>query len=123
MQIKIYVKNKDMKKVNEHLKKFLAKHLEEKNRIELKKISNIDKLNHALIDENYKRIVIFYIDNNLLNGALIHIAELLTNGVEIRIIFKYGHHGNIICVNHKEIMDFIKEDEELSNEAVNRFYQ
>jgi len=122
MQIKIYVKNKDIERVNKHLKKFLAKHLKGKNKIELKKISNIDKLNHALTDENYKRIVIFHIDNNLLNGALIHVAELLTNDIKIRIIFKYSSHGNIICVNHKEIIEFIKKNGELSNEAVNKLY-
>ena len=123
MKIEIYTKSKDIEIVTKHLKKFLAQHLKGKNRIELKKVSKIDILNHALSDKNYKQIIKFYTDSNLLKSALIHITELLTNGIEIRVIFKYSSHGNIILINHNEIMNFIKKNDEIGRNAVNRLYQ
>ena len=123
MKIEIYVKNKDIEMLNKHLKKFLIQHLKDENKAELQKSNKIDILNHSLSDKNYIRIVNFYIDDNLFNGALTHLAELLTKSIEIRIIFKYSSHGNTILVNHNEIISFIQKDKELRQNIVNKLYQ
>jgi len=122
MKIELYVKNRDMEKVEEHLKKFLAKHLKGKNKIELKKISKIDKIHQALSNKDYKRIVKFYIEDNLLDSALTHIAELIIDDIELRIVFKYGSYGNLILIDN-EIIDFVKQEEKKGREAVNKLYQ
>ena len=122
MKIELYVKNRDMEKVEEHLKKFLAKHLKGKNKIELKKISKIDKIHQALSNKDYKRIVKFYIEDNLLDSALTHIAKLIIDDIELRIVFKYGSYGNLILIDN-EIIDFVEQEEKKGREAVNKLYQ
>jgi len=122
MKIELYVKNRDMEKVEKHLKKFLAKHLKGKNKIELKKISKLDEIHKASSNKDYKRIVKFYIEAYLFDSALTHIGKLLIDNIELRIVFKYGSHGNLILIDN-EIIDFVEQEEKKGREAVNKLYQ
>ena len=121
MKIEIYVKNRDLELVAKHMEKFLAKHLKGKNKIELKKITKIDKINRALSEPNYQRIINFYVDDNLTDSALTHLTELST--INIIVSFKYGDYGNLILVNHNKIMEFIQKVEASSREVINKLYQ
>ena len=112
MKIELYVKNRDMQLVAKYLEKFLAQHPKGKNKIELKRSTKIDILNHALSNENYRRIINFYIDTNLLGSALNEIATIIKKGIEIRIVFKYSCFGNTILINDNEIIDFIQKENE-----------
>jgi len=121
MKLEIFVKNKDLELAIQHIEKFIAKYLKGKNKIELKKASEIDILNHALSEPNYQRIINFYIDDNLIDSALSHIAKLLE--IKIIVSFKYANHGNLILVNNSEVIEFIQNMEVSNHEAVNKLYQ
>ena len=121
MKIEIYVKNKELELTTTHIKKFLSEHLKGKNKIELKKVTDTDKINQALTDPNYQRIINFYIDDNLTDSALTHLAKLST--INIIVSFKYANYGNLILVNHNEIIKFIQEVEASSHRAVEKLYK
>jgi len=121
MKIAIYVKNKNLASFTEHIEKFLAKHLKGKNKMEVQKVTQMDILNNALSEPNYQRIINFYIDDNLTDSALAHLAELST--INIIVSFKYGDYGNLILINHDEIMNFIKNNEDESRDIINKLYR
>jgi len=121
MKIAIYVKNKNLASFTEHIEKFLTKHLKNKNKMKFQKVTQIDIINRALSEPNYQRIINLYIDDNLRDSALAHLTELST--INIIVSFKYGDYGNLILINHDEIMNFIKNNEDESRDIINKLYR
>jgi len=122
MKIEFYVKNKDMDLIAQYLEKFAKNNLTNTYRIELKKSTKMDILNHALSDDNYKRIVNFYMDISFLDSLLNEVSEIMNKGFDIRIAFKYGFSGNTILVNHNEVIEFVKQENNKIRYIIDNMY-
>ena len=114
MKIEVYVKNRDVEKVESHLQEF---------KTEIKKGLAHDVCNHSLSSANYRQILKVDIADTSLIEALKTISKLFKSSVDIRIAFKYGSFGNLIFVNYNEIKEFIENNDKLGHEAVERLYQ
>ena len=114
MKIELYVKNRDLSKVNEYLTGF---------KTSLKKPSKYDIFNHSLTNLDYIQILKIYISDTLIIEFLEKILGLFEIGVNIRISFKYSFYGNTILTNQDEINCFILTEELSSITAVNSLYQ